>query len=93
MPGLPEIIPVTDLRRDSAAVVKRVQASREPLVVTQRGRAAAVMLSLDAYEQGERERQLLRLLVRGEREIATGPGYDLDEVLGEADALLATDSG
>jgi hypothetical protein len=47
------------------------------------------MLSIEAYEQAEHERQLLRLLARGEKEIAAGRGYDLDEVLDEADALLA----
>jgi prevent-host-death family protein len=88
MANVPEIIPVTDLRQDAAAVLKRVQASHQPLVITQRGRAAAIMLSVDAYERGERERQLLRLLVRGEQEIAAGVGHDLDEVLAEADALL-----
>jgi prevent-host-death family protein len=89
MAKVPEIIPVTDLRQDAAAVLKRVQTSHQPLVITQRGRAAAIMLSMDAYERGERERQLLRLLVRGEQEIAAGVGYELDEVLAEADALLA----
>lgn len=49
------------------------------------------MLGIDAYERGERERQLLRLLVRGEQEIAAGVGHDLDKVLAEADALLADD--
>lgn len=34
------------------------------------------------------ERQLLRLLVRGEQEIATGTRYDLDDVLANADTLL-----
>jgi len=92
MVQIPEIIPVTDLRQDAAAVLKRVQTSQQPLVVTQRGRAAAVMLSVEAYEQGERERQLLRLLVRGEQEIAAGVGHELDEVLAEADALLTEES-
>jgi len=89
MAQIPEIIPVTDLRQDAAAVLKRVQTSQQPLVITQRGRAAAIMLSVDAYERGEQERQLLRLLVRGEQEIAAGTGHDLDEVLAEADVLLA----
>ena len=89
MPKVPDIIPVTDLRRDAAAALKRVRASKQPLVITQRGRAAAVMLSLEAYERAEHERQLLRLLARGEKEIAAGQGYDLEEVLDEADALLA----
>ena len=88
MATVPEIIPVTALRQDAAAVLKRVQASHEPLVITQLGRAAAIMLSVEAYERGEQERQLLRLLVRGEQEIATGTGYDLDEVLADADTLL-----
>ncbi len=91
MDHIPEIIPVTDLRQDAAAVLKRVQTSQQPLVITQRGRAAAIMLSVEAYERGEQERQLLRLLARGEQEIAAGTGYDLDEVLAEADALLADD--
>ena len=92
MVQIPAIIPVTDLRQDAAAVLKRVQTSQQPLVITQRGRAAALMLSVDAYERGERERQLLRLLVRGEQEMTAGMGHDLDEVLAEADALLTDES-
>ena len=88
MAKIPEVVPVTDLRQDAAAVLRRVRGRKQPLIITQRGRAAAVMLSLDAYERGEHERQLLLLLARGEREIAAGKGPDLDSVLAEADALL-----
>ncbi len=91
MAPIPEIVPVKDLRQDTAAVLKRVQSSAQPLVITQRGRSAAVMLSVAVYERGERERELLRLLVRGEQEIAAGVGYDLDDVLAEADAAVAGD--
>lgn len=91
MAKLPNILPVTDLRQDAAAVLKRVSRSKEPLVITQRGRAAAVLLSAEAYQQAEHERQLLRLLARGEKEIAAGKGYDLDTVLAEADALLGAE--
>ena len=92
MPKVPDIMPVTDLRQDAAAALKRVRTSKQPLFITQRGRAAAVILSVEAYERGEHERQLLRLLARGEKEIAAGQGYDLDEVMDEADALLARTS-
>lgn len=60
-------------------------------MITQRGRSAAVMLGVAAYERGERERELLRLLVRGEQEITAGAGHDLDDVLAEADAALTGD--
>jgi prevent-host-death family protein len=92
MPKLPEVIPVTDLRQDAAAALRKVRSSQQPLVITQRGRATAVMLSIEAFEQAEHERQLLRLLARGEREIAAGRGYDLEAVLREVDALLAQES-
>jgi len=89
MGKLLNIIPVSDLRQDAAKVLKRVKDSREPVVITQRGRAAAVMLSVEAFEQSERDRELLRLLAKGERDIEAGEGHDLDSVLAEADALLA----
>ena len=83
------MIPVSDLRQDAAAALRRLRTSRQPLVVTQRGRAAAVMVSIEEYERTERERQILRSLARGEREIQAGRGHDLDAVLAEADELLA----
>ncbi len=91
MAKVPNIIPVTDLRQDAASVLRRVRHSKQPVVITQRGRAAAVMLSTEAYERAEHDLQLLRLLVRGEKEIAAGKGFDLDAILEEADALLAED--
>jgi prevent-host-death family protein len=89
MARVPDIIPITDLRQDAAAALKRVQSSKQPVVITQRGRAAAVLLSLEAYQRSEHELQLLRLIARGEQEIAAGKGFDLDLVLAEADSLLA----
>ena len=54
----------------------------------QRGRAAAVMVSMQVYEESQHEIDLLRLLARGEKEIEAGLGYDLEEVLKEADRFL-----
>jgi len=88
MAKIPNIIPITDLRQDATAIIKRVTASKEPLVITQRGRAAAVMVGMEAYEHSQLELELLRLLARGEKEIELGKGYDLDAVLAEADSLL-----
>ena len=49
------------------------------------------MIGVDAYEKSEHEKELLRLLAKGEREIEIGKGYDLDDVLAEADSLLTKD--
>jgi len=88
MTKIPNIVPITDLRQDATSIMKRVTASKEPLVITQRGRAAAVMVSMETYEHSQHEIELLRLLARGEKEIEAGKGYDLDAVLAEADSML-----
>ncbi len=44
MAKVPNIIPITDLRQDAAAALKRLKTSKQPVVITQRGRAAAVLL-------------------------------------------------
>jgi len=88
MGKIPDIVPVSDFRQDVAGVLKRLRSGAGPLVVTQRGRAVAVMQSIESYEKLERERELLRLLAAGEREIAAGEGHTLADVMKEADALL-----
>lgn len=92
MAKLPQIIPVSDLRQDAAKVLKRVRDSEEPIVITQRGRATAVMMSVEAYDNSEHSKAILRLLALGEKEIEAGKGHDLDSVLAEADAILAEES-
>jgi len=88
MAKVPDIIPITDFRQDAARALNQVRRSADPVIITQRGRAAAVMLSVEAFEQGERERQILRLLAQGDQEIGEGKGRSLDVVLAEADRLL-----
>lgn len=88
MPTTPKIIPISDLRQNASDVVKGVSTSRQPVFITQRGRAAAVMVSMQVYEEAQHELDVLRLLARGEQEIEAGVGYDLDEVLKEADRFL-----
>lgn len=86
---LPAIIPISDLRQDAASVIKRVVASGEPVVITRRGRAAAVLVSAEAYERTQYENELLRALARGDAEIAAGLGADAEDVMAEARAVLA----
>ena len=92
MSKLANIVPVSDLRQDAAKLLKRLKNNNEPLIITQRGRAAAVMIGVEAYEKSEQEKELLRLLAKGDRELESGQGYDLNTVFAEADAILARES-
>jgi prevent-host-death family protein len=89
MAQVPEIIPVSDLRKGAADLLGRVRKNRQPVIITQRGRAAAVIVSVEAYEAAEREREILRRIARGEREVKTAKGHDLASVMADADKLLS----
>jgi prevent-host-death family protein len=88
MPTVPKIIPISDLRQNASDVIKGVSSSREPVFITQRGRATAVMVSMEVYQNSQHEMDVLHLLARGEKEIEAGIGHELDEVLKEADRFL-----
>lgn len=89
MGKLMNILPVSDLRQDAANVLRQLRDNKEPIIITQRGRAAAVIIGVEAYEKSEHDKELLLLLAKGDREIETGEGYDLAAVLSEADILLS----
>ena len=89
MSKVPFIVPISDLREDAANILGRMKSSHEPIVITQRGRAAAVMVSIEEYERSTHEREILRLLAQGDREVAAGKGYELEDVFKEADRILA----
>jgi prevent-host-death family protein len=89
MGKLMNILPISDLRQDAAKILKKLRENNEPIIITQRGRAAAVIIGVEAYEKSEHDKEILRLLAKGEKEIEIGEGYDLDTVLAEADVILS----
>lgn len=88
MSKLPTLVPVSDLRQDASKVLEIVRTENGPLVITQRGRAAAVLMSLREYGEVERRIQILDILTQSENEIAQGPWESLESVMSDAKALL-----
>jgi len=80
------IIPVTDLQRQAAQILIDVNASSEPIVITQRGRASAVLISAKRYAEIEEELkafdelELESLIAEGERDIDNSNTLSLEEV-------------
>ena len=48
--GAPLIIPVSELRRDTARLIRRMERSHLPVFITQRGYVSAVLLSREEYD-------------------------------------------
>jgi prevent-host-death family protein len=81
-----KIIPITDLQRQSRQIVSQVADSDEPVIITQRGRAAAVLLSAERYSRIEEdlgrldELELLHPLEHGVRDFAEGRALSQSKV-------------
>jgi len=50
---LPEIRPISDLAREARSLVERARERQEPIVITQRGRDAAVLVPIELYRRIE----------------------------------------
>ena len=60
-----DIKPVTDFRANSAAMLDQVRESGRPIILTQRGRSAAVVLDIRSYQALLDEVDELRDIARG----------------------------
>ena len=69
-----DIRPLTDFRANAAAVVQQVQDTHRPVILTQHGRSAAVLLAVDTYETLLEELALLRDVRAAEQQVAAGEG-------------------
>lgn len=81
-----DIQPVSEFRARSAEVLDQVRSSGRPVVLTQRGRGAAILLDIHSYQALLEELEILRDVVAGRAELRAGLGVDHDEV---AQDLLA----
>ena len=50
-----KIIPITDLQRQAGQIVSDFDEAAEPVIITQRGRAAAVLMPVARYQQMEED--------------------------------------
>ncbi|MGZ9145895.1 MAG: type II toxin-antitoxin system Phd/YefM family antitoxin [Nitrospira sp.] len=88
---MPKILPTEDIRSLSdfrsnvASFVSQVRQTKRPLVLTQHGRGAAVLLDVGAYEALVEKAELLEDIREAETEIKAGKGIPHTKV--KADLL------
>ncbi len=83
-----DIEPITVLKRDAAGLIERATETRSPIVITQNGKATAVLQDVESYAEERRAFALLKLSAQGERDVAEGKGLRLDAHRERMQALL-----
>jgi prevent-host-death family protein len=69
-----DIKPVSEFRANAAALIERVRDTGRPLVLTQRGHSAAVVLDVEEYENLLEEVELLRDIQLAQKQLEGGKG-------------------
>ncbi len=63
---------VTTLKRQATTLLDRLEADREPILITQHGVPSAYLVDVETYETLQRRVAMLEGIARGERAIEQG---------------------
>ena len=74
-----DIKPLSEFRANVGSCIQQVHATRRPLVITQHGKSAAVLLDVMEYEALMERLELLEEIQLAELQIGEGKGVDHDE--------------
>ncbi|MDZ4257748.1 MAG: type II toxin-antitoxin system Phd/YefM family antitoxin [Gemmatimonadales bacterium] len=69
-----DIRPLADFRANLAAVVDQVQRTKRPVILTQHGRSAAVLVNAEEFEAMQDRLELLEDVRVAEDQLARGEG-------------------
>ncbi|HEX9737099.1 MAG TPA: type II toxin-antitoxin system prevent-host-death family antitoxin [Thermoanaerobaculia bacterium] len=84
-----DLVPVQELQEDLASWLDRPTETGRPVVVTQNGKATAVLVPPRMLDEMEEQGEVVREVLEGLREVAAGDVVDDEEVWAEVDELLA----
>jgi prevent-host-death family protein len=74
-----DIKPMSEFRAHTAACIQQVQNSKRPVVITQHGKSAAVLIDVSEFEAMSQRLELLEDIARGESMIDEGKGIPHDK--------------
>jgi len=83
-----DIKPVTYLKSRAADVLKQINETHRPMIITQNGEAKAVIQDPKSYEDMKNAIYLLKLLSFAEDDIKNGNTHSEEDVFGSVEELL-----
>jgi prevent-host-death family protein len=76
-----EVVPLGEMKVNPGKIVRRVDETGRPVLLTSHGRGVAVVQALYEYEAAQEERDFMRAVVAGLADIEAGRVMSLDEVV------------
>lgn len=83
------IISLSEFKAGASQLLSQLQDDAVPIVLTQNGRASAVVQSYASYQRMQSSLAMLKLLAQGEADVQAGRLVPQDQVFADARAKLA----
>lgn len=83
-----DVQPLSAFRANAAGFLDQVRATKRPLVLTQHGKSAAVLLDVDEYEALVEELEVVRDIRMARAEIERGEAIPHEDVIEELRSRL-----
>lgn len=83
-----DIKPLSEFRAHATAILEEMHKTRRPLVITQNGRSAAVVLDVAAYDALMEKMELLEEIRIADAQLKAGQGVENEEARARALAML-----
>ncbi|MBO6586670.1 MAG: type II toxin-antitoxin system Phd/YefM family antitoxin [Gracilimonas sp.] len=84
-----DIEPLSEFRRKSADFVKRLKKEKQPIVLTQHGKSAAVLMDVSEYERVTKRMEMLEDLLEAKQQVEQGKTYSVDEAKNRIESHLS----
>jgi len=88
-----DIKPVTYLKSQAADILKQVNETHRPIVITQNGEPKAVLQDPESYENMRNAIGILKLISQGEEDIRNGNFISQEDVFSGLEKLVDSDNG
>ncbi|MBI5374658.1 MAG: type II toxin-antitoxin system Phd/YefM family antitoxin [Candidatus Schekmanbacteria bacterium] len=83
-----DIKPVTYLKSKAADLLKQINKTHRPIIITQNGEPRAVLQDPESYENMRNAIGLLKLISQGEEDIKKGKSKSQEEVFSNIENIL-----
>ena len=72
--------PITYVKAHAAELLEQVEQTRQPVIVTQKGEARAVLLDVETYDSWRKALAMLKIVARAEASAADGGWVPQEDV-------------
>ena len=84
-----DIRPISYIKTNAADMLKRVNDTHNPIIITQNGEAKAVLLDTESYQSMKNSIGILKILSQSEKNIDENELYAQESVFSELDEKLS----